>query len=340
MKVIPVADAVGMVLCHDMSGITPDVDMEHTFCRGHVVTEKDVPILLRTGAEHLFVLDMPPGHIHRDKAAMRIAKAAAGPGLTLAALSEGRVNMRADPGLLAINVEALYEINSIEGIALATMHDGMPIAAPRGVAGTCIAPLIVDEAKVEQAEAICEAYSPIIQIRPLQPRSVAIITSDNDLFHAQSREQSGPALSRKIEILGSRTVGQAAVSSDAAATRDAILKFVVEGADMVMIADGMFDDPGAPAIAGIRATGAEVISYGSPIFPGAMFLLAYLGDIPILGLPDNALIPRTSVFDLLVPRLLAGERITRPNIISMGHGGFCAECDTCRYPLCSFGKHD
>ncbi|OIQ50870.1 putative competence-damage inducible protein [Pseudodesulfovibrio hydrargyri] len=340
MKVVPVESAVGMVLCHDMTRIVPDEYKGPAFRKGHVVTEKDIPVLLRIGKEHIYVLDMPPGKIHEDEAAVRIAKAAAGPGLTLSPVSEGRVNMKADPGLLDINVEALYEINSIEEVVLSTMHTGMTFTAPRDVAGTRVVPLVVDESKIEQVEAICAANYPVIQVRPLQPMSVGIVTTGSEIFHGRIKDKFGPVLNKKFGLLGSKSMGQTFVGDEVEATRDAILQFVVDGADMVMVTGGMSVDPDDQTPAGIRATGADVVTYGSPTFPGAMFLLAYLGDVPILGLPGCVMYYRASIFDLVVPRLLAGERLNRSDIISMGHGGFCAGCDTCRYPLCSFGKHD
>jgi hypothetical protein len=340
MKVVPVENAVGMVLCHDMTRIVPDDYEGPAFRKGHLVTENDVPVLLKIGKEHVYALDMPPGKIHEDEAALRIAKAAAGPGLSLTPPCEGRVNMTAGPGLLDVNVEALYEINSIEEVVLATMHNGTAFTATRDVAGTRVVPLIVDESRIELVESICAANYPVIQVRPLQPMSVGIVSTGNEVLQGSVPDEIGPALSGKLELLGSRAMGQTMVGDEVKATRDAILQFVLDGADMVMVTGGLSMDSEDRTTAAIRAAGADVVTNGSPTFPGAMFLLAYLGDIPIIGLPDCVLYSRATVFDLIVPRLLAGERVTRSDIISMGHGGFCAGCDNCRYPLCSFGKHD
>ena len=340
MKVVPVEDAVGMVLCHDMTRIVPDEYKGPAFRKGHVICENDIPDLLKIGKEHIYVLDMPEGKIHEDEAAMRIARAAAGPGLTLSPVCEGRVNMTAEPGLLEVDVEALYEINSIEEVVLSTMHNHMTFTAPRDVAGTRVVPLIVDEKKVEEVEAICAAYYPVIRVRPLKHKRVGIVTTGSEIYHGRIKDKFGPVLKKKFGVLGSETVGQAFVGDDVDMTRDAILRFVDQGVDMIMVTGGMSVDPDDQTPASIRATGADVVTYGSPTFPGAMFMLAYRGDVPILGLPGCVMYYRASIFDLVVPRLLAGERITRADIISMGHGGFCAGCETCRYPLCSFGKHD
>jgi len=339
MKAVPVENAVGMVLCHDMTRIVPGEYKGPAFRKGHVVTESDIPALLRIGKEHIYVLDMPPGKIHEDEAAMRIAAAAVGPGLTLTSVCEGRVNMTAANGLLEINVRALYEINSIEEVVLATMHDGMTITSARDVAGARVVPLVVDEEKIRRVEAICAANYPVIQALPLQRKRVGIVTTGSEIFHGRIKDKFGPALTKKFGLLGSEILGQTIVGDEVEATRDAILRFVADGADMVMVTGGMSVDPDDQTPASIQATGADVVTYGSPTFPGAMFLLAYLGDVPILGLPGCVMYYRASIFDLVAPRLLAGKRVTRADIISMGHGGFCAGCETCRYPLCSFGKH-
>jgi molybdenum cofactor synthesis domain-containing protein len=322
-----------------MTRIVPDEYKGPAFRKGHVVTETDIPDLLRIGKEHIYVLDLKKGQIHEDEAAMRIARAAAGPGLTLTSVCEGRVNMTAAPGLLEINVDVLHAINSIEEVVLSTMHNGITITEPRDVAGTRVVPLVVDEEKIEQVEAICAANYPVIRVRPLKPMHVGVVTTGSEIFHGRIKDKFGPVLKKKFGQLGSEVVGQVFVGDEVEMTRDAILQFVADGADMVMVTGGMSVDPDDQTPASIRATGADVVTYGSPTFPGAMFLLAYLGDVPILGLPGCVMYYRASIFDLVVPRLLAGERLIRNDIVSLGHGGFCAGCDSCRFPLCSFGKH-
>jgi len=338
MRIVPVEEAVGMVLCHDMTRIVPDEYKGPAFSKGHVVTDEDIPDLLRIGKEHIYVLEMRPGQIHENEAAKRIARAAAGPGLTLTSVCEGRVNMTAEPGLLEINVEALHEINSIEEVVLATMHDGITLTSSRDVAGTRVVPLVVDEEKVERVEAICAANYPVIQVKPLQPKRVGVVTTGSEIYHGRIKDKFGPVLKKKFGLLGSELVGQSFVSDEVEMTRDAILAFIAEGAEMVMVTGGMSVDPDDQTPTAIRATGAEIITYGSPTFPGAMFLLAYLDGVPILGLPGCVMYYRASIFDLVVPRLLAGETVTRNDIVAMGHGGFCATCDVCRYPICPFGK--
>jgi molybdopterin biosynthesis enzyme len=133
-------------------------------------------------------------------------------------------------------------------------------------------------------------------------------------------------------------LGQRLTSDDVDMTSAAILDFIREGADMIAVTGGMSVDPDDRTPASIRQAGADIVSYGAPTFPGAMFLLAYLDGVPILGLPGCVMYHKASIFDLIVPRLLAGLEVTRRDIAILGHGGFCATCAECRYPLCPFGK--
>lgn len=338
MKTVPVQEAVGMVLCHDMTRIVPGETKGPAFRKGHVIAPEDIPTLLEIGKEHVYVLNLEKGKVHENEAARRIARAAAGPGVTLSEVCEGRINFTASPGLLDVNVEALNRINSIEEVVLATMHDGQQITEPRDVAGTRVVPLVVDEAKIERVEAICAEYPYVVGVRPFVPRKVGLVTTGSEVYEGRIKDKFGPVIRKKFSTLGSTVMDQRLSSDDPAMTRDAIMSFIAEGAEMVVVTGGMSVDPDDQTPTAIRATGAEVITYGSPTFPGVMFLYADLDGVPILGLPGCVMYYRASIFDLVVPRLLAGEKVTREDIVAMGHGGFCATCDTCRYPVCPFGK--
>jgi len=338
MKTVPVEEAVGMVLCHDMTRIVPGECKGPAFRKGHVIAREDIPTLLEIGKEHVYVLNLEKGRIHENEAADRIARAAAGPGITLSSVCEGRINFEAEPGLLHVNVEALRRINSIEEVVLATMHDGQQVTSPRAVAGTRVVPLVIDEKKIEQVEAICAEYPYVVGIKPFIHRNVGIVTTGSEVFHGRIKDKFGPVIRKKFSDLGSSVMGQRFASDDPSMTRDAIMAFIAEGAEMVVVTGGMSVDPDDQTPTAIRSTGADIITYGSPTFPGVMFLIAELDGVPILGLPGCVMYYRASVFDLVVPRLLAGEKVTRDDIVDLGHGGFCATCDVCRYPICPFGK--
>ncbi|SKA84725.1 molybdenum cofactor cytidylyltransferase [Paucidesulfovibrio gracilis DSM 16080] len=338
MNSLPVEQAVGKVLCHDMTRIVPGQTKGPAFRKGHIVREEDIPLLLEIGKEHIYVLSLEEGQLHEDDAARRIANAATGPGITLSDPVEGRVNFLADPGLLTINVEALNRINAIEEVALATLHTGQQITSRRPVAGTRVVPLVVDEDKVRRVETICRESGPVVQVKPFARLRVGMVTTGSEVYYGRIEDKFGPVVQRKFEKLGSTIMGQTLSSDDPAMTRDAIDAFIAQGAEMVVVTGGMSVDPDDQTPASIRATGAEVVTYGSPTFPGVMFMLAYKNGVPIVGLPGCVMYYRASIFDLVVPRLLAGEKLTRKDITELGHGGFCAGCDTCRYPVCPFGK--
>jgi molybdopterin biosynthesis enzyme len=208
----------------------------------------------------------------------------------------------------------------------------------RIVAGTRIIPLTIKEETIEAAEAHCRPGDPVVSIRPVRPHVVGLITTGSEVYHKRIEDKFGPVVKKKVSSLGSRILRQINVPDDIRMTVDAIKALIGEGAQIVFITGGMSVDPDDLTPSSIRAAGAEVITYGAPVLPGAMFMLAYLGSVPIIGLPGCVMYHETSIFDLVVPRILAGERLTREDIISFGHGGLCIGCDDCRYPSCGFGK--
>ena len=246
MKTVHVHDAVGMVLCHDMTKIVPGETKGPAFKKGHVIAESDIPALLEIGKEHVYVLNLEKGSIHENEAAERISKAAVGPGITLSEVSEGRINFEASPGLLDVNIEALNRINSIEEVVLATMHNGQQVTQARPVAGTRVVPLVIDEKKIEQVEAICAEYPYVVGIRPFKHHNVGLVTTGSEVFHGRITDKFGPVIRKKFSKLGSTVMDQRLTSDDPSMTRDAILAFMAEGAEMVVVTGGMSVDPGRP----------------------------------------------------------------------------------------------
>jgi molybdenum cofactor synthesis domain-containing protein len=328
-----------MVLCHDVTRIVPQQNKGPAFKKGHIITAEDIDRLLDLGKAHVYVYDLSEGYIHEDDAAVRIASAAAGPGLQLTSPAEGRVNLTASvTGLLKVNVEALKQINSVDDIVFATLHTNLPVGPSQPVGGTRIIPLVTREDNVRRVESICREHAPVIQVKTLRCLQVGIVTTGSEVFHGRIEDKFGPVLHAKFAELGCSVAGQVFVSDDVAMTADAIRQFIDEGAELVAVTGGMSVDPDDRTPAAIRNTGACVVTYGAPVFPGAMFMLAYLGPVPIIGLPGCVMYYRTSIFDLIVPRILAGETIEREEFTALGHGGFCSGCTTCVYPRCGFGK--
>jgi len=339
VKCVAVHDAIGMVLCHDVTRIVPGKHKGPAFKKGHIITSRDIEPLLNIGKANVYVYDLSVGYIHEDDAATRIASAAAGPGLQLTSPSEGRVNLTASlNGLLKVNPAALKQINSVEDVVFATLHSNLPVVCNRLVAGTRIIPLVTREENVHRVESICREHAPVIQVKPLRSLQVGIVTTGSEVFLGRIEDKFGPVLHVKFAELGCPVLGQVFVSDDAAMTAHAIRKFIDEGAEMVAVTGGMSVDPDDRTPAAIRDTGARIVTYGAPVFPGAMFMLAYVGKVPVVGLPGCVMYHRTSIFDLIVPRILAGETLTHEDFVGLGHGGFCSACSTCTYPHCGFGK--
>ncbi len=338
-RTIPVREAVGMVLCHDITEIVPGKHKGRAFKKGHVVGPQDIERLLNLGKEHLYVLATKPGMVHEDDAALSIARAAAGPGIGISQPVEGRVDMAAvAKGLLKVNVEALNEINQIDDVAVGTLHTNQQIDPGRIVAATRIIPLVMEAERISLVEDLCRQHYPIIQIKPFASLKVGIVTTGSEVYHGRIQDGFGPVLRSKFVELGCQVQRQVFVSDCVSMTVQAIHELLSDGAHMIAVTGGMSVDPDDQTPLAIGEAGGRVVSYGAATFPGAMFMLAYIGEVPVLGLPACVMYHRASIFDLVVPRILAGDTVTRADIAALGHGGLCSLCPECRYPMCGFGK--
>ena len=338
MKQVNVQDAVGTVLAHDLTQIIPGEYKGPKFKKGHEITEDDIPVLLSMGKKHLFVLEKDDTDVHENEAAYRIASKAAGENISLSEPSEGKIELRAEvDGLLRIDRERLYKLVAQDEIMFATIHDNVVVRKGQKLAGTRIIPLFVAEAVMQKAEEIL-ADGPLVSIAPLKNMKVGIVTTGSEVYSGLIEDAFGPVLVKKFGALGSTVVKQLFADDDEDMIADCIRQLVDEGMDIIGITGGMSVDPDDRTPSGIRKAGGEVISYGAPVLPGAMFMLSYIGDVPVVGLPGCVMYSRTSIFDLIVPRLLAGERVSKADINRLAVGGLCLNCETCTYPVCGFGK--
>ncbi|MEA5112748.1 MAG: molybdopterin-binding protein [Geobacteraceae bacterium] len=339
MKSIPVQEAVGRVLFHDITRIVPGEFKGRAFKKGHVIKEEDVPKLLKLGKDNIYVLELHEGFVHENDAALRIARAAAGEGIIFSEPSEGKVKLISSRnGLLKVNSDALHEINSIEQIVLATLHTNQRVSADLPLAGTRIIPLYTDNDRILAVEKICAECGPVVEVKPFRSFKVGLVTTGNEVFHGRIEDKFGPVLRSKFEELGSCVINQIFTPDDPSVIVASIRQLLDEGADMIVASGGMSVDPDDRTPASIRSAGAEVVTYGAPTFPGSMFMLAYMGRVPVIGVPGCAMYHKATIFDLVVPRILAGERVTRAELVALGHGGYCLGCEECRYPTCGFGK--
>ena len=341
MKTIHVHDAVGSVLCHDITQIVPGESKGPVFRKGHVVREEDVEVLLQVGKEHLYVFESLPGMVHENDAAARVIAAVAGSNLTQTEPKEGRIDLLAAcDGLLRIDVPVLNRINGLGEISVATIHTMQHVTKGRPVAGSRVVPLMIEDEKLRELEALVSG--PVIEVLPLRRAKVGVVTTGSEVYYGRIQDAFGPVLRKKFAALGSTVMGQTLTSDEVPMTAGAIRDYLEQGADLIVVTGGMSVDPDDRTPTAIRASGAEVVSYGAPVYPGAMFLLGYAqgaaGRVPVLGLPGCVMYHKASIFDLIVPRLLAGVAVTAEDVAALGHGGFCSQCKECRYPICPFGK--
>ena len=338
MKKISVHDAIGHILCHDITQIIPGEIKDRAFKKGHVIKEEDVKVLLSLGKDNIYVWEKKEGYLHENEAAKRLTKLAAGMGLEFSDVKEGKINFIAKyDGLLKINTDLLLKVNLLDEIIIATRHNNYPVKKGDKLAGTRVIPLIIDEKKIIEAEKIANGKT-IVDVIPYNKVNVGVVTTGNEVYHGRIKDAFGPIIRKKVENYGCNVIDQKIVYDDTEKICEAIKELIDKGAQMVICTGGMSVDPDDLTPSAIKKTGANIISYGAPVLPGAMFLLAYNGDIPILGLPGCVMYAKTTIFDLVLPRVLSQDKITIEDLAGYGHGGLCLECSECTYPQCSFGK--
>jgi molybdenum cofactor synthesis domain-containing protein len=339
MRVVPVYQAEGMVLCHDVTEIVPGKRKGRAFKKGHVIRQEDIAKLLTIGKENIYVWEVNDKTLHENEAADRFARAVAGRGVMLNEAAEGKVEILAgETGLLKVNTDALERINDIEQIAIATLHSNQMVCIGKKLAGCKIVPLVISTEKIQKIEQICADYHPVVEVKPLRPFRIGVVTTGSEVYYGRIQDCFGPVLTEKFARLGSSILRQIFVPDDISLIVEAIHSLLAEGADMIVTTGGMSVDPDDVTPSGIRVAGGQIVTYGAPTLPGAMFMLAYFGTIPVLGLPGCVMYHKSTIFDLVVPRLLAGEVLDRKDINKLGHGGLCLVCEECRYPECGFGK--
>lgn len=339
MKIVRVEDAVGLVLAHDLTKIVPGKYKGAAFKKGYIVKEEDIQELKDMGKNHLYIIELKENEIHEDDAALRIGKAIMGDGLYLEGPSEGKISLKSSQrGLLKVDVEGLSAINEIEFIIVATMHTNSLVEAGQTVAGTRIIPLCIERDRIEKVEEICKSVGKVINIKPVMDLKVGIVVTGTEVFYGRITDKFGPILEEKVHRYGGRLMGTKKSPDEVSSIAEAIDAFIKEGADVILTSGGMSVDADDVTPTAITSVADEVISYGSPVLPGAMFMIAHKADVTILGVPACGMYHRTTILDLMLPRVLAGKKITRKSIVSLGHGGLCLNCTVCSYPVCPFGK--
>lgn len=355
-RAVPVAEAAGLVLAHDITEIRKQEFKGTAFRKGHIVRQEDIAHLQRLGKEHLYVLEISDDEMHEDDAAYAMAKALMREGIRMEGEPrEGRINMLAEKdGLLKVNSEVLLKFNMLGDVMCATLHNNTAVKKGQVIAGTRAIPLLVKRKVIEEAVTIARMSEGVIQIKETRRPKAGLVITGNEVYYGTIKDAFSPIVVGKIKSYGGEFVGIHYAPDDEAFIENKLRELIVAGADLLITTGGMSVDPDDVTRYAIENLGAVDLTYGSAVLPGAMFLIGYLkegmspesgagkgvgsGLLPILGIPACAMYYETTIFDLVLPRILAGEFIGRKELAQMGHGGLCFNCKECRYPFCSFGK--
>ncbi|NIO07145.1 MAG: molybdopterin-binding protein [Deltaproteobacteria bacterium] len=321
LKIIPVEEAVGTLLAHDVTEIIPGKHKGPAFRRGHKIRSEDVAKLLDIGKAHIYIIDLEKGELHEEDAARRLAQAAAGDHISLTDPVEGRVNLVAETsGLLKIDEKLLYSFNELGDLILSTLTTNRYVEKGEVVAGTRTIPIIVKESLIKKAETLCK-NKPIASVLPLPARRVHLIVTGSEVYTGRIKDGFEPVVRQKLNQLGSDLEEKKLATDDPDQIAGHIQESEKAGVDLILVSGGMSVDPDDQTPEGVRRSGAKVECHGFPVLPGSMFLLALLKNTPILGLSGCVLHDPVSAFDVLLPRLLGGEKLKRSDILALAHGG-------------------
>ena len=363
MKLMKTTEAVGQVLCHDMTQIIPDVTKDAVFRKGHIVREEDIPVLLSIGKDHIYVWEKDDTKYHEDEAADILRGICQNKYMRATDPKEGKIELIAESdGLFQVDEERLLKVNrttdlieqleqsvqqnevrilkvkSLPEMMIATRRTNFPVKKGDKLAGTRVIPLVIEKKKMEEAKKAAGS-EPLLKLLPYKNKKAGIVTTGNEVFYGRIEDKFGPVIREKLQEFGVEVLGQKIIGDNPDKITEAIQEWLDQGADFVVCTGGMSVDPDDTTPSAIKQTGAEVVSYGAPVLPGAMFLLAYTKDgKPIMGLPGCVMYAKRTIFDLVLPRVMADVTVTKADLAKMGAGGLCLNCPTCIFPNCGFGK--
>ena len=343
MKLIKTEDAVGHVLCHDITQIIKGVTKDAVFRKGHIVTEEDIPVLLSVGKENLYVWEKEEGMLHENDAAEILRQICQGEHMHPSDVKEGKIELIADiDGVLKIEREKLRKVNSLGEIMIASRHGDFPVKKGDKLAGTRVIPLVISEEKMQQAKDVT-AGGAIFNILPYKKKKAGIVTTGSEVYYHRIKDTFTPVIEEKLAEYDIEIGGHEICNDDPQMIENAIRSLLADGCNMIVCTGGMSVDPDDRTPYAIRQVTGEIVSYGAPVLPGAMFLLAYYREegkevIPVLGLPGCVMYSKRTIFDLVRPRLTVGEILTAEDLNTLGEGGLCLNCPECTFPNCGFGK--
>ena len=339
MKLMKTEDAVGQVLCHDTTQIIPGVKKGPVFKKGHVIKAEDVPVLLSVGKDHIYIWENDENHLHENDAAEILRSLCQNEHMTASEPSEGKIELTAQvDGLFLADTQRLFRLNRLGEVMVACRHSGFAVKKGDKLAGMRVIPLVIEASKMEAARAAV-GEEPLFRLVPFRELKVGVVTTGNEVFYGRIQDSFTPVIEKKLAEYGCRMAWHTVLNDDHEKITAAANEMLREGADMVLCTGGMSVDPDDKTPLAIKNTGASVVSYGAPVLPGAMFLLAYAeGNRPVCGLPGCVMYAKRTIFDLVLPYLVAGVPVTPDQLAAYGNGGLCLNCPVCTFPNCGFGK--
>ncbi|GIM44963.1 molybdopterin biosynthesis protein [Collibacillus ludicampi] len=321
MKEVPVEKAIGMQLGHDLTQIIPGKFEGVAFRKGHLIREEDIPVLHSMGKFHVYVMEISNAELHEEEAALEIANSVRGDGVELTPPSQGRVNLIAQyDGLVMVDQQLLYEINSVPEVILASVQNGIPVKKGEIVAGTRIIPVKIDRKSIETVKQIASS-KPKISITPFTSLKVGMIVTGTEVYKGLIKDGFEKKVKKKLGAYNSQITKRIVVPDEKARIVSAIQLMLNEKIDLLILTGGMSVDPDDRTPGAIREAGIDIVSYGVPVLPGSMFLMGYYGELPVMGLPGCVMWDPVTVFDIVLPWIVARKRITKSDLIKLGYGG-------------------
>lgn len=338
MKKVAIENAVGMELCHDVTKIT-DTFKGAAFKRGHVITEEDVPALLDLGKKYVYVWEPGAGEIHEDDCAVRLAALAPVAGATWSGPSEGKMVLKANiDGMFVVDHGVLHALNSIGDITFTCLPDHYPVKAGDRLASVRIVPLVTEESQIRHAEDLCE-YETLIDLLPYNAMKVGVIITGSEIYNGRIEDRFEPVIRAKLEKYPSEIIGVTICDDDVEMIKSAALKFMSEGADLLVFSGGMSVDPDDVTPAAMRELSDTIVTQGVPAQPGNMTTLGYKGNVTLIGVPSAAISSPITVMDALLPQIFTGVKFTKAELMRLGNGGLCQQCKPCHFPNCTYGRY-
>ncbi len=340
-QVVTIENAIGYPLAHDITEIRPGEFKGAAFHKGHILQADDLPRLRNLGKNHLYIIKTEANEMHEDEAAKTLADSLIGDGVAWHdAPREGKISIKATrDGLLKVDVDALTQFNMFGEVMCATRHTNSLVKKGDTVAETRAIPLVVDREIVKKAAGTARlSPSKVLNVLPLKQPRVSVLITGNEVFDGRIDDKFAPVIRKKVEEYGGKILEVQFLPDEDERICNAALEQVEQGAQLLITTGGMSVDADDRTRHAMEKAGILDIVYGSPVLPGAMFMVAYLGGIPVLGIPACGMYASRTILDLIYPRILAGEKITREEIAVLGHGGLCLKCTICNFPVCPFGK--